>query len=75
MKPKTCENPIRNAGVFIDASRSVRYFVFRAPRPGLEPGTLSLHVILMFPSGVDYIITLREQGRGASRNIAQFVQY
>jgi hypothetical protein len=34
MKPKTCENPIRNAGFFIDASRSVRYFVFRAPQKG-----------------------------------------
>jgi hypothetical protein len=29
----------------------------------------------MFPSGVDYIITLREQGRGASRNVARFVQH
>ncbi len=36
-----------------------------APAPGLEPGTISLHVTPMFPKGVDYIITLL-QGRGAS---------
>ena len=34
-----------------------------APEPGLEPGTISLHIIHHFHDGVDYIIILSDMGR------------
>ena len=36
-----------------------------APRPGLEPGTIALHITQYFHIGVDYIFTLRH-AQGAS---------
>src|SRR3989344_6744705 len=36
---------------------------YSAPRPGLEPGTFSLHIVRLFQIGVDYIIILSDMGR------------
>ena len=38
-----------------------------APRPGLEPGTISLHVIHNFRYGMDYLISL-PTGKQAQRD-------
>ena len=43
-----------------------------APAPGLEPGTISLHVTPMFPLGVDYIITLYAGARRFRRHLPEY---
>ena len=50
--------------------------VREAPRAGLEPATIRLHVLPPFPAGVDYLITLSpagDVGGGRSRGAYSFV--
>ena len=37
-----------------------------APGAGFEPATYSLHEILMFPCGVDYLIILQNRSKAYS---------
>ncbi len=58
--PTTTYAELRSARENFNKTHSIQLL---APAPGLEPGTISLHVIPMFPKGVDYIIAVAHENR------------
>src|SRR3989338_1996910 len=66
--------------LFTNSSKALssffRYFatncwsVNTAPRPGLEPGTISLHMIHNFRNGVDYLISQKGSGYIVSTHLS-----